>query len=140
MSRNARLGVVAAVVAAAVIAFIALRPSGNNEKTTTGASAPATTPSGSPDTPAATKVTTIRVAGGRPVGGVRAITVKKGDQIRFRVVDDRSDNVHLHGYDVEKRVTPNRPAGYSLPAKIDGVFVIELEDTGVQIGKLTVEP
>jgi len=48
--------------------------------------------------------------------------------------------VHLHGYDVEKPVGPQQPARYDLPATINGVFVIELEDAREQIGQLTVDP
>jgi hypothetical protein len=152
MSTNARIAAVIALIAVAVAAFVVLQPSDddNDKAATTPATttSAATTPSAT--TPATTTTTTttttappvptIRVAGGQPVGGVKSITVKEGDRIRFRVVDDKAEHVHLHGYDIEKEVGPGNPARYSVPATIPGVFEIEIEDTGVQIGKLTVEP
>jgi hypothetical protein len=153
MSRNARIAAVIALIAVAGVAFVALRPSDDDDKTAATPTTTATTTTTSPSTtntttttttapapPAPAPVPTIRVAGGQPVGGVKNLTVKEGDRIRFRVVDDKSEHVHLHGYDIEKDVGPGNPARYSVPATIPGVFVIEIEDTGVQIGKLTVEP
>ena len=146
MSTNARIAAVIALIAVAVAAFIALSPGDDDETattpTTTQSTSTTTTQSSTTTaaTPIATTTPTIRVTGGQPAGGVKKMTVKKGDQIRFRVVDDRSEHVHLHGYDIEKPVGPGNPASYSVPATITGVFEIEIEDTGVQIGKLTVEP
>jgi hypothetical protein len=163
MSRNARIGAVIAAIVVAVAAFVVLQPSDDDDTTTTQqattqtTTTPATTtttPATTTTTPATTTTTptttttttapkpvpTIRVSGGQPDGGVENITVSKGDRIRFRVTDDTSEHVHLHGYDIEKTVGPGNPASFSLPATITGVFEIEIEETGVQIGKLTVEP
>lgn len=150
MSRNARLGVLGAVIAAAVLAFVLLRPgddsSGTSQPTVaatptvTSATPTTTTKTTTTTTPAAPAVTRIRVAGGKPVGGVRDITVKQGDRIRFVVTADQPENVHLHGYDIEKPVGSGEPARYNVPATITGVFEVELEDSSVQLAKVTVEP
>ena len=151
MSRNARLGVLAAVVAAAVLAFVLLRPGDDDTSTSTTATttAPAavttTTPSTTTTTtttakPAEPAITRIRVVGKEPVGGVKDITVTKGDRIRLVVTSDQQEHVHMHGYDIERPVGPGEPATFSVPATIVGVFEVELEDSGVQLAKLTVEP
>ena len=101
---------------------------------------PATTPAGGTGTPPAPAPLRIRVEGGQPVGGLAKLTVKEGEQIRFTVTADAPEHVHLHGYDIEEPVGPGRPARFSVPATINGVFEIELEDSGGQLAQLTVEP
>ena len=141
MSRNARIASVAALIAVAVIAFIALRPGDEDQS----GPATATTTSQQQTTatktrPTAPQATVIRVAGGKPVGGVKRLTAGQGGRIRFTVTADAAEHVHLHGYDIEKPVGPGAPASFDVPAGINGVFEIELEDSGVQIAELTVEP
>ena len=91
-------------------------------------------------TAAEPSVLTIQVVDSKPVGGVAKLKVKKGDQIHFVVESDSKQEVHLHGYDVAKDAAPGEPAEFDLQATIEGVFEAELEDPGVQILKLTVEP
>lgn len=113
--------------------------------TTAEAAAPTTTEAATmteaaPTTSAEPEVLTIQVVDEKPVGGVAKLKVKKGDQIHFIVESDSKQEVHLHGYDVAKDVDPGEPAEFDLKATIEGVFEAELEDPGVQILKLTVEP
>jgi hypothetical protein len=74
------------------------------------------------------------------VGGVQKITVKKGGRVRFKVVSDTADEIHVHGYDFHKDVTAGGSVSFDFPAKIDGVFVIELEKRSEQIASLQVNP
>jgi hypothetical protein len=85
-------------------------------------------------------VATIRISGGEPVGGVRKLTFKEGGTIRFRVTDEADDEVHLHGYDIEKPVGPGKPASFSVPATITGRFEVELHGNATPIAEVTVEP
>ena len=104
----------------------------------------ATTTAAATTAPATTaaepEVLTIKVVDEKPVGGVAKLKVNKGDQIHFVVESDSKQEVHLHGYDVAKDAAPGEPAEFELEATIEGVFEAELEDPGVQILKLTVEP
>src|SRR4051794_2797639 len=102
--------------------------------TAAGASTAAATTAAEPS------VLTIQVVDEKPVGGVAKLKVKKGDQIHFVVDSDSKQEVHLHGYDIAKDAAPGEPAEFDVKATIDGVFEAELEDPGVQILKLTVEP
>lgn len=154
MSPRARALTAAAAAAVIIIAFIALRPSGGDEPdTATTGAAPAATESGSStstttgstttepkSTTTTPSVTRVRAAALKPVGGIKEISVKKGDTVRFVVTSDQPENVHLHGYDVEKPVGPGRPASFTFTATIEGIFEAELEEAGVQLVKLTVEP
>ena len=146
MSRNARIALIAVLVAVAAGAFVVLKPGDDQESPATpSGGAAATTNAATTTTSTAAprpkpKATVIRIKAGRPVGGVQELTVKQGDRIRFTVTADAAQHVHLHGYDIEKSVGPGAPAVYSVPATINGVFEVEIEDTSTQIAKLTVNP
>jgi hypothetical protein len=155
--RKALLAVVAVAVLA--VAFALFQPGDDDEPSTTTAEPPATTgeqatveepaadgedatgptataPAATPE-PAATL---LSVRGGEPVGGVKTIEVEKGDRIRFTVSSDQSDEVHVHGYDLEKPVGPSAPARFSFTADADGIFEVELHGSGAQIASLEVQP
>ena len=156
--RKALLSVVAVVVLA--VAFALAQPSDEAETPTTSdepvrtteepatvedvpapdeqdGEAPTATAPAAPPVPAATR---IRVRGGAPVGGVQTIEVEAGDRIRFTVSSDQSDEVHVHGYDLEKPVAPDAPARFSFTADADGIFEVELHGSGAQIAELRVNP
>jgi hypothetical protein len=146
MTRNTRIAVLVGVVVLAVVAFVALKPS-DDKKTTAGSTQPAatTTTGGSstpskPAKPAPPPVPQIVVKDGKPVGGIKTITVNKGDRVQFVVSSDVADEIHVHGYDFMKDVEAGGKVSFSFPAKIDGEFEAELEDRGEQILKLVVNP
>ena len=128
MTGRTRLGLIAGVVAIAVIGFIIAQSGGNdksNKTTSTGSS---------------TGPTPIQVVNGKPVGGIRKINVNKGDRVRFSVTSDVSDEIHVHGYDFMKDVKAGGTVRFDFPAKIDGSFEIELEKRKEQIAALEVQP
>lgn len=86
------------------------------------------------------KVTTIVIKHGKPVGGVADLTYNKGEQVRFKVDSDVSDEVHMHGYDIMKDVKAGGSVSFDFPATIEGVFEAELEGRKEQILELTVNP
>ena len=90
-------------------------------------------------------VTRIEIRGGEVAGGPADIEVTKGDAVRIVVSSDAADNLHLHGYDIERKAAPGRPARFKFTADVEGIFEIEshvAEDVGRDplIAKLTVEP
>ena len=131
MKTGTRWAVLGLVVVVAVVAFVIAQSGGGGS----GSSSKATQ---SPASAPAPKVIVVRNA--KPVGGVRDITVKKGDLVRFTVQSDSAQEVHVHGYDFHKNVPKNGSVSFSFPAKIDGGFVIELEGPGEQIVALKVQP
>ena len=86
------------------------------------------------------KVTTIVIKHGKPVGGIADLTYNKGEQVRFKVDSDVSDEVHMHGYDIMKDVKAGGSVSFDFPATIEGVFEAELEGRKEQILELTVNP
>jgi len=82
----------------------------------------------------------IRVRGGAPVGGVQEVAVRSGDRVRLTISADAPDEVHLHGYDIERPVAPGQPARLRFTADAEGVFELELHGTHTQIATLEVRP
>jgi hypothetical protein len=149
MSSRARIGIVVAAVVVLVIGFIIANGSGDDDKakttanTTTVAPAAAdTTATGATTTttPAAPAIPVVRVVDAKPQGGVKRITFTKGDTIKFTVKSDTADEIHFHGYDVHKDVKAGGSATFSVPATIEGRFVVELEGHGTQIAEVEVDP
>lgn len=77
---------------------------------------------------------------GAPQGGIVRETVEKDERVVLVVTSDVADEVHLHGYDVTRDVAPGKPARLPFKATIPGRFEVELEDRGVQIADITVQP
>jgi hypothetical protein len=128
-SRAARIGVLVAVIVAAAVVFVVLQ-SDNSSDTS--------------DSDAAKGVQMLSVdAGGNPVGGEKTLTHNKGDQVQFRVnLAKPEEAVHVHGYEIEKPAEKS-PVSFSFPAKLDGVFEIEvhrLDHTEGPIATLKVNP
>jgi hypothetical protein len=76
----------------------------------------------------------------KPSGGIQKLKFNKGDQIRFRVVSDTADEIHVHGYDLMKDVPAGGNVSFNFKGSIDGRFVVELEEHGQQIAELDVAP
>jgi hypothetical protein len=91
-------------------------------------------------TPGATALQTVRVVNAKPQGGIKKLEFKKGDQVRFRIVSDTADEIHVHGYDFKRDVAKGGSVSFSFRGSIDGRFVVELEGHGEQIAELDVAP
>lgn len=92
-------------------------------------------------TPAVTKpvLVTVTAKKGRPVGGVKRPTVKKGALVQIVVRTDAGRQVHLHGYDIEKPVVRGKATVLLFRAKIPGRFELELHHPDVLLAELTVK-
>lgn len=115
------------------------------ETTAPATPAPAPTPAEpapdtAPPTPAEPKPPRIETKRGKPIGGVVRITAKKDDIVRFTVVSDIAEEVHVHGYDLIENVGPGAPARFRFDATLEGIFEVELEQSGELIAELRVEP
>jgi hypothetical protein len=56
------------------------------------------------------------------------------------VRSDAADEVHIHGYDLDKEVPANGSVSFSFPADIEGIFEVELHGSEKQIAELRVNP
>ena len=49
---------------------------------------------------------TLKIAGGKIKVNKKVVRVKQGDKVRLNLMADKTTEVHLHGYDIEKTVSP----------------------------------
>lgn len=73
-------------------------------------------------------------------GKTRKLTYDQGDRVTLRVRANHDDEIHVHGYDIERELKAGKTVTISFPAKINGVFEIELHHADVQLATLTVRP
>jgi hypothetical protein len=149
MTRNTRIGLLAAAVVVAVVAFVIAQSGGDdsNDKTSTPATSGSgeTTETTDSNQPAQPQAFRIDVKGGVVDGDTQTFTVKKNDRVRIIVTSDAPDQIHLHGYDIEKEATPGKPARFDFKADVEGAYIIEshaAEDAGKDplLARLHVEP
>jgi hypothetical protein len=123
MSSRARIGIVAAAVVALVVAFLIINGSGGNN-----------------DKKSSSSDNVVTVVNAKPQGGVQQLKFTKGDTIKFTVKSDTADEIHFHGYDVHQDVKAGGQVTFSVPATIEGRFIVELEDHKTQIAEVEVDP
>jgi siroheme synthase len=74
----------------------------------------------------------------------RVIRVQQGDAVTLRWTSDQALTLHLHGYDVERRVVPGATATMSFTARATGRFPIEVHASegrrATTLGYLEVHP
>jgi hypothetical protein len=155
MSKAARWSLVALAVVVAIAAFVIANPgeddggeqgnAGETSVETSAETSPTATlplaPKAPPDGPDATVIELNDHA----VDEVRDIEVEKGDRVRMVFRSNVPDEVHVHGYDLSRAAAPGKPARFSFPATIEGVFEIESHEAehageDALIARLVVEP
>lgn len=145
-SNRARLLVGAAAVAAIAVLAIVFSSGGEEDGGDAAPVAETTNPERGDGggekrkKPSSADVETIVVRRGEPVGGVRELEYEKGEEVMLEVRSDVDEHVHVHGYDLVEDVAAGGRARFEFRAEIDGVFDVELEDSGVELARLTVAP
>jgi FtsP/CotA-like multicopper oxidase with cupredoxin domain len=72
------------------------------------------------------RIIELVIRGGTLPPEQRVIRVQQGETVTLRWTSDRPLTLHLHGYDVEQRLTPGTPATMSFAARATGRFSIEI--------------
>lgn len=85
-------------------------------------------------------VISIVVEKGRPVGGIKRPTVKKGRLVRIVVRTDAGKELHLHGYDIERKPRIGKATVMQFRATLAGRFELELHSPDALLADLTVRP
>jgi len=86
------------------------------------------------------RVFELVVRNGKPVSGPVILQVHEGEQVILNVRSDRSDELHLHGYDLHARIGPDQAASLQLTANRTGRFGLELHKAHTELGALEVYP
>ena len=138
MTPKGRIGLLIGAVVVAVVAFIIARPGDDNDDSSSSSSS--TTPTvqeGQTTTdeapPPKPEVTRIQTKDGVLVGDPKTIRAEKNDIVQIVVTTNIPDEMHLHGYDIEKEAGPGKPARFKFKANVEGAFELEshaAEDAG----------
>ena len=143
VSRAQRITFLAIAVVIAVVAIVVLSSGGDDEETANRAQATATPAATAEPGETATPTSTATPKPEPPLveqGKVTKLRFTEGETIRFRVRADVADEVHVHGYNLMKDIEPGETITFSFPAKITGIFEVELESRAEQIAQLRVDP
>jgi predicted small lipoprotein YifL len=140
-------------VSATVLTLAGCGSGGSSETATattdteTGATVPAVTTTETTSTTTTTETTAatpttiaIVVKEGRPQGGIKRPTIEKGDKVVVVVRTDAGEEVHLHGYDIEKPVTAGEPVRIPFTANLPGRFELELHHPDALLAVIEVRP
>jgi hypothetical protein len=137
---------VALVLAGGLFLFFRSRDEGSSATTTTTArTTTANTTTGiipqPPQPPPAPQPQQIRIVvrGGKPVGGVKNVTVAKNEHAVIVITSDVADELHLHGYNLKRDLTPGKTARLPFRATINGTVEAELESRGLTLVRITTQ-
>lgn len=78
----------------------------------------------------AERVFDLKIVNGKVAGGVDTVRVKHGETVRLRWRADAPTVLHLHGYDIEKKVVPGAVAEFRFKAHATGRFPVNVHGHG----------
>jgi hypothetical protein len=85
----------------------------------------ATTAVADPEISARRHILTLSVLNGTVRGVGDTVKVKQGDELELRWLSDKPMDLHLHGYDIEVKVSPQAPGVMAFKASFPGRFPVE---------------
>ena len=80
----------------------------------------------------------VLIAKGKISPAPGALQAKKGDHVDITITSDTADEVHVHGYDIEKPLTPGQPTEIQFDATQQGRFEVETHESGKTLFQLIV--
>ena len=96
---------------------------------------------GDADTPGTAKGTTeivVVLAKGKVVPPTHRVKVDRGTKVRLDITTDTDDELHVHGYDIEKELPGGEKTTVTFTADQTGVFEIETHESELQLVQLEV--
>lgn len=80
----------------------------------------------------------LSVAGGEVTGDIDRVEVPVGTSVRLSITSDVADEVHVHGYEITRAVSPGQALQIEFVADQPGVFEVELHDDRKVLTRLQV--
>jgi hypothetical protein len=119
---------------------------GSSESSTGSASA-STTSSASPSASASATTSTasnaveiaVSVNDGKVSPKTHREKIPQNSHVRLIVTSDVDDEVHVHGFDVEKELSAGQPTTLEFTADQTGLFEVETHESGLQLLQLEVK-
>jgi plastocyanin len=113
-------------------------PSGDASASATTSSATASA-SGSGSPSADVVEVSVAVKDGKVSPKTHRVQVAKGATVRLIVTSDVDDEVHVHGFDIEKELSAGQPTTIDLTADQTGLFEVETHESELQLLQLEVK-
>ena len=123
---------IALLLALAAITGLVACGGGNDSTSTSGGESATTTAEAEPPT--------IVVHDEEPVNGVETLEYSAGEQVEFKVKSNTATEVHVHGYEIEKKLPAGGTVTLSFPAELEGIYEVEVHPAEEQIAELRVNP
>lgn len=97
-----------------------------------------TTPTGAASATKSAIEVVIAVKDGMVSPPTHRVKIAKGATVRLLITSDVDDEVHVHGYDVEKELPAGQQADVQFVADQAGLFEVETHESGIQLVQLEV--
>lgn len=95
-------------------------------------------PAKNPAPTSGTRTVKFSITEGKRTAGPDEVSLRNGENIALEVTSDRPDELHVHGYDKAAQLAPGAPGTITLTANLDGIFEVELHQSGAAVTKLRV--
>jgi hypothetical protein len=82
----------------------------------------------------------FNIQNGKVVSGSAVLPAREGDEITLKIISDRSDEAHLHGYDLRAHILPGETATLAFTATLTGRFGLEMHHAHIELATLEVYP
>ncbi len=133
------------VIATLVVAGCGAGSSSTAEQTTSESTvetttAPVATTPAKPKSKPSVRRIVIVVDQGRPRGGIKRPKLERGEKVVLVVRADVGEEIHVHGYELTRAVTPGRAARIPITARLAGRFEVELHHPDALLAVLEVRP
>ncbi|MGL4173765.1 MAG: hypothetical protein ACRCTR_06800 [Actinomycetota bacterium] len=66
------------------------------------------------------------------------ITIKARETIRLTVTADRNDELHIHGFEIERKLRANQPTSVELQGDTPGLYEVETHDPVLRLAQILV--
>ncbi|GAB3434590.1 hypothetical protein GCM10027517_02840 [Phycicoccus ginsengisoli] len=66
------------------------------------------------------------------------VDLRVGETITLVVTSDHADQLHVHGFDIERQLPAGRPVSVELTGQSPGVYEVETHEPGLRLLKLAV--
>ncbi|MFC7306901.1 hypothetical protein ACFQVC_22050 [Streptomyces monticola] len=84
------------------------------------------------------RTVTVTVTDGRVQPPPGRVELDQGDRVRLKVTSDRTDTLHVHGYDKEAALRAGEPGTLTFTADRTGLFEVETHGSGLVLTQLVV--
>ncbi len=83
-------------------------------------------PSPQPSPEPTAKLVTVKIVDGQVTVSETRVEVHLNETVRIEVASDRSDEIHVHGYEIKSEIKPGETTVVEFVADLPGVFEVEI--------------